>query len=550
MVIGNIGRRLLPFLLLFLISPSWGFTKLVASIEKNPVIVGQSFGMQITADDSINDQLDLTPLEQDFIIYRSRVSQRTEVINFDMKRQTVWTLELRARREGKITIPALTLNGINSDPINLTAIPLQDIPNTPDQPVRIETTVSATEVWLGQPIAITARLIMAAELQRGNLEAPDHPDVQIQQQGEDSNTTEIIDGVRVQVITRQYVAIPQRSGEIDLGSLSFNGDLMVSTGRPDLFSRGRAVNFSASSAPITLKVNAQPAHYQGQWLVADLATLRLDPLEQTEYEVGQPVTLTLRLTAMGAVAESLPQIAIPEIDNLRSYPDKPERQGGFQQGKLLARMSQTVALVPQQPGTYTIPEIRVPWWNARSNKQEFAVAPAQTITVVPSSTTTAPAPVIATPVTATTVQSAALQLWQGLTALFALLWLLTLIWGWRRSAPPQISTPNQAATLAANHNSALLQACRKNQAAVVINLLPRWASERHQQPLTLAEVAKVYPQLEPHIDALQRSRFSPMQQQWNGAELANAINQCDQQKATNSQSSLPALNPASTIVNN
>ncbi len=529
-------------------APSWAITQLQASVDQNPVIMGQSFELQLVADDIVNDSLDLSPLEQDFSVYRSDVSQNTQIINFDMKRLTQWRVVLLPKRLGQVTLPALNIDGVSSNPITMTVVAAKNSNAPQAQPVRIEVSLDEEEIWLGQATTATVRLILAADLQRGNLNAPEHPDVQIRQQGQDQNNTEIVDGRRLQVITRQYVLIPQRSGTIELGSINFSGDLMLLNSRNNFFNSGRTKAFSTNSDPITLNVKGQPASYQGQWLVADLVTLSADPLSQEQFEVGQPITLTLRLAAAGTVAEALPEISIPATTGLRAYPDKPEREGGSQNGQLLARLNQTIALVPQQPGDYTVPEIKVPWWNAKTNQQQWATLAAQTITVLPSSTAapTVVAPALPSPTVTAPAPRLWLWLWQGLTALFALLWLLTAWWGWRRGQGHSAATP-AAASHARPIKSlpTLLQACRANQGATVLNLLPRWGSEHLGYSVTLVELGQQRPTLAAHIQQLQHSCYSPQPEQWQGQALAQAIEQCQQDSVNTPPEGLPALNPAS-----
>lgn len=545
MVKTMIGRLVLPLLLLVSAAPVLALTQIQASVNQNPVVMGQSFELLLEADDSVDQNIDLSPLETDFEIYRSNVSQSTQIVNFDMKQQTRWQIALLPKRLGMATIPAITIDGVQSNPIQLQVVKQS---GAADQlkPVKLEVSLSSDEIWLGQPVAINVRLLLAADLQRGNLEAPDHPDVQLRQLGQDRNSTEIVDGRRVQVISRDYVAIPQRSGQIELGTINFAGDLRMGGNRNNFFGGGRSQTYVLNSDPIELQVNPQPPHYQGDWLAADLVTLTANELTQTEYEAGQPITLNLSISAVGTVAEALPSINIDPIDTVRIYPDKPERDGGTQNGQLIARLNQSVALVPQQAGDFTIPEIRIPWWNAKLKRQEWATLPPQTIKVKPSSVASSEPPTL--PVAPTqpnqTTATASPWQWQLSTALFAILWLATLVWGWQRGkrvvAQPTPSTSHvKSNTIEAD----LLRACRHNNAQEAINLLPQWGSEHLGQPVTLDQVAQQLPQLAGEIAKLQQSRYGQQAAAWTGQVLAEAIATLPQPKVQ-ANDTLPPLNPS------
>ncbi|WP_051202168.1 BatD family protein [Ferrimonas senticii] len=535
----NSVRHAAALLLLIVSAPSWPFSQLQASVDQNPVILGQSFQLQLVADANVDGQPDLTVLERDFSVYRTNVSRSTQIINFDRTTQTVWNITLLPKRAGQLTIPALELDGIRSQPIALQAV-AEPQQAGQIQPAQLQIELNNQQLWLGQPAVLTVKLLLAADLQRGSLNPPQHPDVDIQQLGQDQSTTEVIDGRRMQVIVRQYALQPQRSGQIDLGSVNFEGDLRMQGGN-SFFNGARLRTVAVASDPIVLTVKPQPDSYQGQWLAADLVTLQAEEFANQQFEVGQPITLNMRLTAVGTTAESLPDLALKQLGDFRAYPDKPQREGGTQAGQLVARLIQSVALVPQHAGTLTIPEISVPWWNVRTNQQEWATLPAQTIEVAPSSSAAAP---LAPAVTVVSAEpTAAPRLWQGLTALFALLWLLTLYWGWRRGKPSSrvdIAAPKPMSDRSALL-SQLLNACQQNDASTVLNLLPRWASEQHGQVIDLAQLKQLQPQLSAEIDQLQQQCFGQQRGAWQGATLAQLLGQCRWQQPQ--AAALAALNP-------
>ncbi|MBW3140175.1 BatD family protein [Ferrimonas balearica] len=556
MVSSPLSRLLFVALLWLGLSPATlALTELQASIDQNPVVAGQSFILEVVADDDVeSNALDTSALLRDFAVGQTRVSRSTQIVNFDARRETRWTVMLIARNPGQVTLPALDINGVRSQPIALTVLAPGDAQVQNQTPlVFLETDLAQDTLWLGQPAKATVRLFLGADLQRGALNAPSADNALIRQLGQDRESSQIIKGRRYRIIERDYVIVPQITGTVSLQPANFEGDVLVPSGRRDLFGRAQPKPMAIQGEPIELNVKAQPASYQGHWLAADLVTLNdsLDPSQS--FEVGQPISRTLTLTAVGAVEESLAEIPLEVPESLRLYTDKNQRQGGVQNGQLIARLEQTMAIVPSQPGEYTLPEIKVPWWNARLDRQQWATLPAQTITV----TGTAASPATPPPVLSDSARPAAEPItqtpnspgyWPWATALFALLWLATLAWGWQRgrgyrTEPQPAATP----TPPSNTLAALHKACEQNQAETALALLPEWASEHSGKTMSLADIGHHYPSLAGPLKELQASRYSVRNAPWQGQALAAELTRLQKQKANQQASPLPPLNPATRM---
>ncbi|WP_350608768.1 BatD family protein, partial [Pseudoalteromonas sp. MER144-MNA-CIBAN-0113] len=77
---------------------------------------------------------------------------------------------------------------------------------------------------------------------------------------------------------------------------------------------------------------------------------------------------TITLTALGVTKEQLPEISMPTIDGIRSYPDKKENNNAVRDGRVVSQQTASYALLPQKPGTYTLPKIQLPWFNTKMNR--------------------------------------------------------------------------------------------------------------------------------------------------------------------------------------
>jgi hypothetical protein len=95
----------------------------------------------------------------------------------------------------------------------------------------------------------------------------------------------------------------------------------------------------------------------------------------------------LTLKARGLTGAQLPELPLPSSADLKLYPDRSATDTQANTGVVVGQREQKIALVPTRPGTFQLPEIRIPWWDTQADALREAVIPAHRITV-----TGAPAP--------------------------------------------------------------------------------------------------------------------------------------------------------------
>nr|WP_283103371.1 BatD family protein [Shewanella aestuarii] len=514
-----------------------------ASIEKNPVIAGEYFVLNITANDDLNTAaLDTSALLDNFIVGRTSVGRSTQMVNFNTTKETRWQILLAAKSSGSITIPPFTIEGISSSPIILQVAPKGSQPQEA-QNLYIEASTNVDEAYVGQLINYKVKLYLAVELQRGVLSAPVVKGAQIKQIGEDTDSTEIVNGRRFRVIERNYGIVAGLPGEIIIDGANFSGDVLVEAQRRGgMFGFNESIPMQTEADRKVIQINSYPPSYQGEWLVSDLVSLReVWPDTQTTFEAGSPITRTISLIAMNVDENSLPELTMPTTEGLRVYPEKPLRQTGIRDGQVISQYSLTAAIVPTKPGTYTLPELKVPWWNTQLKQQEYAILPAKTITVVPGQ--------MGDNALTITPQQPAYQYaryWPWLTGLFATLWLITLIL-WRKAVSQQnlnitrktIQRPvADVASLAT-----ITEACDRNNVSDVISGLQRYFSAILQRQVTLTEISQLSEPLNQALSDLQQSRYSKHSTTINKSQLINALKSYHHSKNTPSDSVIAKLNP-------
>ncbi|GGN00915.1 BatD family protein [Shewanella xiamenensis] len=517
---------ILLILCIAVINPAFALSKLEASVDRNPVMEGEYFVLNVSADDEVDTgKLDTSILLKDFIVGRTSVSRSTQIMNFDAVKETRWQVLLAPKQKGQLTIPSFSIDGVSSAEIPLKVVEAGAQPEQAKN-LFIDAKVSSDEAYVGQLITYKVKLYLAVELQRGVLNAPVIEGAQIKQIGEDKDGSEIIDGRRYRVIERTYGIIPDLPGQVNIKGATFSGDVLVeSQRRGGMFGFNESRPMQAGAPSLSIQVNPAPASFQGQWLVADLVVLKESfPEDVKEFTVGSPITRTITLLASNADENSLPDIVQGLPPELKSYPEKPQRQSFVRDAQIVSQYSITSAIVPSKAGTFTLPEVKVPWWNPHLKRQEIATLPARTIEVKGGA-------VVDTPVEPN---------WQANTStrnegswsanLFALLWLVTLIaWGvtlvaWRRALKRQtpVNTQVQPQPLVlGNGLKGLEQACARGHVSDILQQLQQYFSEQAARPMTLDKIAAQSNELAEAIRQLQALAYGGKAN--SGTQLADAV---------------------------
>ncbi|MCG7531736.1 BatD family protein [Psychrobium sp. MM17-31] len=502
-------------------------TTLRAEVDRNPAMAGETFILNVVADDSVNrNTLDTKALLKDFIVGQTSVSSNTQILNGSMSQQTTWRVALIARNPGDYTIPSLTVDGISSQPIAMKIIP-QTQSAQENQEVKLDATISATTSYIGQPLIYTIKLYIGTRLQRANLQEPSLIGADVVQMGEDTDASEIVNGKRYRTITRRYSISPTQAGTFDLQGSIFRGDISQYG-----YGRSKPVTLLANNETITVK--PIPTDFPGQWLASEIVTIEDDWEQQETYRVGEPITRTITLSAANIATEQLPDLTIDNGTDVQSYPDKPELKTGFSGNTLISQVIQKLALIPSKAGTVTLPEIKVPWFNVSTERVEWATIAAKTITVAPANQTQQQVetpiqqPQQVTPPQQQTPQvvSVAAQLniiWPISVATLALLVILLGIYSLKLRTRLNSDTP--AVTKSVETSTAsyatLIAALEKNDVGNVMKLLPLWLNSDFN--LRLSDPVVVDSTITEHYERLAGEQYSKQPQTGNCQALKQSV---------------------------
>ncbi|PHR66418.1 MAG: hypothetical protein COA51_01975 [Idiomarina sp.] len=532
-------------------------TEIVASVDKNPIIQSEPFTLTITINDDVSESAwDAEQQLRDFRILNVRSSRRTSVINGETTRTTSFIVNLQAPSSpGIVRIPPIQIGAARSNAIELTILDAAaSVDELEQRPAFIRTSLESKRVYVQQQFKLVSRLYLSANLHSGNLIAPSLKDAEVVQFGKDEESYEIINGKRYQVFQRTYLITPQRSGDLTIEGPAFEGQITRDSSRSVFSAIATTQPVSAVAVPTSITVLPRPADWRGHWLPSELVSVSVERANSEQpIEVGQPITLTYRITAIGVSTEQLPTLSFDNIDGASVYPESPEFASTTRNGRVIAQRSQTIAVIPRQAGEFTIPEVEVDWFNTRLGEAQVASSEAIKLTVSPSSQQVDPTPVVNEPTrdenvvtdkpTQQNSSSAKSEytIYFYLAVVFAVLWITTLsLWAWwwfRRSSvtAESVSVSNKHHTTSASWNH-LQKVALENDANATDRALRLWAQEKLKLPMhDLFELANYFNHqpLSSQLDHLQRCRFSGNGATWlEGKALIRAVKAAQKQRKT------------------
>jgi hypothetical protein len=365
------------------------------------------------------------------------------------------------------------------------------------EPVFIEVTVQPGEgpYYVLSQVSLMVRIFYQANLTEAaiNPPAPEQASVRLLDEvpyQSDRN------GERYRVLERRYAIFPERSGTLTIPAMQLSGRLIERPSdrlwQPTV--RGRRVQ--VESEPLLLEISPRPASYSGDfWLPARRVTLSQSISDNEKLRVGEPVTRTVIVDAVGLEENMLEEPVWPELSAARIYPDQPQGISRDDGEWVLGHKEFRYAVVPEEPGELTLPEIRLDWWDTVNHEQRTAVLPGHTLTVLPSelgpSASMPPmmpdnmAGLPAGDSPATTASSTSTALWKTSTAAFAVLWLLTLLLYFRRATakPAQLGGGVPGSAGEEELLNKLRLSCQKGDPSSARRELAQWI--RNYSPPTL-----------------------------------------------------------------
>ncbi len=537
----------LTTLMLFSFSNQSYAVNITVKVSHNPISLDDSFHLIYEADSSVDGNPDFSPLEKYFDILNSSQSTNMRLINGNYSLKKTWDLALMPRDIGSFTVPPISFGKDKSPSIHITitnsVTPNSTLPNGQASiPAKIflESSVNKKTAHVQEQIIYSVRLLRTVNITGASLSTPttSDPDAIIQRLGKDSSYQTTRHGIRYDVIERRYVIYPQHSGTLTIKPVTFQGRVNAMQPRTIFDQFGMSGQLKQLRSPaVKLSIKAKPANISSRnWLPASKLSLHDNWSADIHHaKTGNPITRTITITAAGQTGDFLPGLKFNNVANLKQYPDKAVTKDQTTSNGITGQKQIKIAMIPARPGNYVLPEIKLPWWNTRTHREEVATLPATTLHVSGAVQTTqstlppqTPAPTGNRTAPSSSPLPVALQnnsyLWKWISLVLAAGWLLTLIYLFatrRRSTASvttekKISSPALTAKETTTREKAVLQACKQNQPETIKNALLAWAQaywpQQHISSLSQLS-ALCSPGLKQEIILLNQALYDPQTRQ-------------------------------------
>lgn len=376
-----------------------------ATVNRNIVPEGETFVLTLELKDvDTSASPDLSSLNDDFMVLSVSNGYRTNIINSQVSKSRQWNLVMIPKKTGEIIISEMELEGYKTKPITISVKPAGEDPLVKSEDVnspkfKISGSVNNDNPYVQEQINYQLKIYDIGGLQ-GN--APmlnvngDEWIVKIL--GEPKIETKIINGKNLREITFDYALFPQKSGELTIPSVQFNGYYLTKSTRTDPFARffeeddffaGFGMNtVFANKNPVVLntkpiKVNVKPAVPGASWWLPakDLKLSAEFDEAKPQFNIGEPVSRTIYMKATGVLDTNLPEIEFASVEGVKQYPEKPISEMSVNNDNIISLSKISNVYIPSNVGEYVLPKIEVKWFNTETNSFETALIPEYKINV-------------------------------------------------------------------------------------------------------------------------------------------------------------------------
>lgn len=508
---------------------------LTATVDRSIISDLDLVTLTVRASDQAADaNVDFSSLQRDFEIITESNRQNSSMSIINGRRTSVvykdHVLTLSPKRMGNLFIPSFSAGNDRSQPITIrvqqqTASQRQRM----NQFVFFETSVDTNNPYVQGQIIYSVKLFYTDAIGGDFPEPPNLPDTVVEALETEKRYESIVDGQRYYVLEKRYALFPQRSGTLEIPRERFVG----TRGRGGVFSQRQRVNATSESHTITVKTI--PASFSGEnWIPAKALGVKEAWTEASPvFRVGEPVNRQLAISAIGLSDAVLPQLGEMKVDNAKVYADPPATENRISPDGITALQITTVGVVPTKEGDLILPEIRIPWWNTQTDREEVAIIPAETYKVLPALSETNNITTVTVPLSElnqpTFISEPIKPYWQWAAIAFGFLWLLSS-WQWlilkrkvramesanvTRHEVPALRDPDESREF-----GELKKACTRNRPADAHRQLFLWGKARFPEIHSVLDLCRLDPRLTEEISLLETHLFGEGDKgSWRGKDI-------------------------------
>ncbi len=383
-----------------------------AAIAERSVYVGQPVTLQVSVNGSPSpaepnwprlDGIDVQPRGGQNISHSSTIiiNRRRQENHFQ---GYIFNYQVVFQHSGLQTIPPLSVS-VDGQEYHTSPLTVNVREPQSRSDVRLRLEVDNASPYVGEAIELRATLYLSTTIQNvsirvpgldGRFETYDAPDAQVggrqatidflgsRARGERGQAT--LDGNQYDTFTVRRLIVPAAEGEFELGPATLSCEVVVRPSR-SFFEDDQVERVSVPSNAIRLNVKPLPAEGRpanfsgliGRYSISAAASA-------ADVNVGDPITLTIRISADGAVLRD-PRIDLAEQPGFRDQfrittsPDEPQRRNG--------QLIYEEIIRPLRDSVTEIPSIELPYFDIESGRYAVASSNAIPLEVRPTRIVTA-----------------------------------------------------------------------------------------------------------------------------------------------------------------
>lgn len=399
---------------------------LSAGVDRTLVEQGDIIQFTLMANFQTTSQPDFEPLKADFEVLGVQASSQLRVINGQFTGTTQWDAQLIAKRSGSLTLPAFEIDHIRSQPLKIEVSPPSEI-QTDYKISFLEAQVDQLNPYVQSQVIFTLRYYHLGTMVRGQIEPPQFPNMLHERIRNQHTFERRVKGRVYRVYEWVYALHPQTSGEIVIPPQTFEGTLL----------NDRQLRLvSEQTTPIKLQVKPIPSSYPPNepWLPAKQLTFTEQWTQQTtELKVGDTLGRRLTIQASGLKSSQIPDADWTQNSAYKLYADPVTQNDHLNEQGLTSVKTQDFVLVAQQAGKLQIEPLKIVWWNTQTDQLEYAQISGREFDIAATNHHHDSDFIGLESAQHQHNNQSTSLFWQLTTAAFALLWLITLTWHWRRN---------------------------------------------------------------------------------------------------------------------
>ena len=235
----------------------------------------------------------------------------------------------------------------------------------PEVPV-VETSISSLNPVEQQNLIYRIKVTSSGNLKTATPQMPQPKGFAIRALGEPLSYSRQQESKAKMITEHTYLLVPLRSGELTLPPAKVTGE----------YDNGQAYDISASQA---VKLTVQPA-VKGiaPWLPLYNLDMQAQLLDAHNPSAGSPITLRVKIAAIGATGTQIPSIASQlRSSDFRIYPAKTTTEGKLTKdgSRLKGHRIEHFTMVPQYGGKLSIPALQLNWWSIDQQQLQTTTVP-------------------------------------------------------------------------------------------------------------------------------------------------------------------------------